>query len=81
MGYVRALATVLLSTADPGRADRACSFSQECGRPRDGAGRKRAALKETDGGRTKPDELSSPQPTTVSNNRRRRSLIPTRDAP
>jgi len=44
MGYVRALATVLLSTADPGRADCACSFSQECGRPRDGAGRKRARI-------------------------------------
>jgi len=25
------------------------------------------ALKETDGGRTKPDQFSSPQPTTVSN--------------
>ena len=25
------------------------------------------AFKETDGGRTKPDEFSSPQPTTVSN--------------
>ena len=67
MGHVRALPTVLLSTADPGLADRACSFLRNAAGPETEPAASAPAFKETDGGRTKPDEFSSPQPTTVSN--------------
>jgi hypothetical protein len=67
MGHVRALPTVPLSTADPGAPIAHVRFLRNAAGPETEPAAIAPAFKETDGGRTKPDEFSSPQPTTVSN--------------